>query len=78
MAIQAVLAFQTLAAQAVLEFQILAAQAAQAWEAQEVQGLGSSGNVTSKSWRASTRIVWLCISAMLMITVSAKMKGGKT
>ena len=45
MAIQAVLAFQTLAAQAVLVFQILAIQAvlvfqilaAQAWEAQAAQ-----------------------------------------
>uniref|UniRef100_A0A2K1ZSU5 Uncharacterized protein n=1 Tax=Populus trichocarpa TaxID=3694 RepID=A0A2K1ZSU5_POPTR len=40
-------------------------------------GFGSSGNVTSKSWRASTRIVWLIINDMLMITISGEMKSGK-
>ena len=40
-------------------------------------GFGSSGNVTSKSWRASTRIVWLISNDMLMITISGEMKSGK-
>ncbi|KAJ6959384.1 hypothetical protein NC653_037651 [Populus alba x Populus x berolinensis] len=31
-------------------------------------GMGSSGNVTSRSCRASTRIVWLFISDKLLIT----------
>lgn len=35
-------------------------------------GLGSSGNVTSRSCRASTRIVWLFISDKLLITKSGK------